>query len=241
MSEKTEKFIGGAKRFLRRAADVVYPARCPVCNRIIKLGEYICAKCDSEFEYKNSKSRIGEYPLYYVCEYDDKAKRIVLAAKNDWDGDKLDFMAKSIYDILREYNVIDDFDGVVPIPMYYKNKRERGYNQTEMIARKLSELSSIKIVQAIRKDEQTAQQKQLSRTERQENLRTAFSVDNDIALYGKRLLVLDDVCTTGATLKAAGSLLISAGCESVSFVCFARAVFKPSENLIPEPNTCDEH
>ncbi len=212
------------KGLLRRAADVVYPARCPVCGEIISLGKYICEECSKDFCGGGCQTSVAGFPLYYVCEYDEISKPIVLGAKNDRDGDKLDFMAKSVYDMMNGFNLTDRIDGIVPIPMTAAARIKRGYSQTDKIAQKLSELSGIRTVRAVVKIRKTAQQKTLSREERQKNLVGAFALGKNINVRGMRLAVIDDVCTTGATLKTVSALLKSCGCESVICLCFAKAV-----------------
>ncbi len=222
--KSTDCVIPAAKRFFRKAADILYPARCPVCEKLIPLGKYICDECNSTFEYKNCETNVSGFPLYYVCEYNSVSQKIVLGAKNDWDGDKLDFMAKAVCDMLDQYGLRDNFDAVIPVPISKKSRMERGYNQTEKIAGKISELSGLKVIKAVKKIKNTAQQKQLGRSDRLKNLNGAFAVNEYCDIKGKTVLLLDDVCTTGATFTQTAKVLMNAGCAGVVCVCFARAV-----------------
>ena len=114
-------------------------------------------------------------------------------------------------------------DLVLPIPLYPGRERKRGYNQSELLTRRLSAKMGWATSQtALRRLRRTRPQVGLDADARRHNLQNAFTAVAD-ELAGKHILLVDDVCTTGATLVAAGEVAAAAGAASVSAYCLARA------------------
>jgi ComF family protein len=115
-------------------------------------------------------------------------------------------------------------DLALPIPLHPKRERERGFNQSALLVAHLCrQLGWTTSPAALRRERATRPQVGLDASQRRMNLQNAFGADtNQVA--GKRVLLVDDVCTTGATLAAAALALLDAGAESVSGYCVARAL-----------------
>jgi len=114
-------------------------------------------------------------------------------------------------------------DLVVPIPLHPDRLRERGYNQSELLVRALhQELGWHIETDALERTRKTRPQIGLNKDERQENVKSAFRGDRT-RFRGKHVLLVDDVCTTGATLAAAAEALHSAGAGSISAFCLTTA------------------
>ena len=115
-------------------------------------------------------------------------------------------------------------DGLISIPLHKSKLRLRGYNQTECFAEGLSEVSNIPLFKdSLSRTKKTTSQTKLDRNERFANLDDAFVVENADKIKGKHILLLDDVVTTGATIIAAGQVLLNAGCASLSIYTLATA------------------
>jgi competence protein ComFC len=122
-------------------------------------------------------------------------------------------------------------DVIVPIPLHPKRQRQRGYNQATLLARELG----CRLGHPIHEDtlirtKATAPQVDLNAQERRDNVRDAFACRND-DLAGKRVMLVDDVCTTGATLESAAEALRSIGAKSIWAYSLARAKPSPHEEL----------
>ena len=118
-----------------------------------------------------------------------------------------------------------EFDALVAIPLHPKRRRQRGFNQAALLTRNLSRLIAIPWCEgALRRVRDTAPQVGLSDSERLRNLHAAFECGDRALVAGKRLLLIDDVMTTGATLASAAQALISAGATRVCALTLARAV-----------------
>ena len=109
----------------------------------------------------------------------------------------------------------------MPVPMYPKKKRRRGYNQAEVFAKALGRELGIPVESGLLKRvRNTAPQKELSDTQRQKNLKNAFQLVPDVVKYNHILLV-DDIYTTGSTMDEASKALLSGGVERVCYVCIS--------------------
>lgn len=113
-------------------------------------------------------------------------------------------------------------DAVIPVPLHARRLCERGYNQAALLARPVArELSAPLFARALVRLRATGQQAQLERDERLQNVRSAFALRTPVR--GKRIVLVDDVVTTGATLLGCAGVLLSAGAESVTGLVLARA------------------
>jgi len=108
-----------------------------------------------------------------------------------------------------------DAEMIVFVPMTEKEKRERGYNQSELLADKLSERLNLPVVPAVGKVKDTVHQVGLDREQRLKNLKGAFKVTDKNAVKGKKILLVDDVMTTGTTVNTISAALKKAGAEKV--------------------------
>ena len=116
-----------------------------------------------------------------------------------------------------------DFDCVVPVPLHPLRLRQRGFNQTLLLGRELSACTGIPVEELLRRDRYHAPQSRLPMKRRAANVRGAFSCVGDPA--GKRVLLLDDVRTTGSTACACAQTLLDAGAESVC-LCVSAVVYR---------------
>lgn len=111
---------------------------------------------------------------------------------------------------------------IVPVPLHPDRLRVRGYNQSEVFAEGLEEsLPNAQLNKAIERVIHTTTQTKKSRFDRWQNVETAFEVTHVEAIRGKRVLLVDDVVTTGATLESCAARLLRSGAQNVSIACIA--------------------
>ena len=116
-----------------------------------------------------------------------------------------------------------DIDLMIPLPLHPQRQRQRGYNQAELLAKEMAGALDRPVVPAaLRRSRATLPQAKLSATARLTNIADAFVADPEL-VSDQQILLIDDVCTTGATLASATQALFAAGAHTVSGLCAARA------------------
>jgi len=120
-------------------------------------------------------------------------------------------------------NQIDEFDLIVPVPLHESRKKKRGYNQRSKFAQGLSESLGVTWDESIsHRTTHTSTQTRKNKTERWHNVKDVFAVHSSEHIRNKRILLVDDVITTGATIEACGRQLLDHGCK-LSVACIAEA------------------
>jgi ComF family protein len=114
------------------------------------------------------------------------------------------------------------FDLVVPMPLHWRRQFQRGFNQSELLARRTARRCGIPMVKAVRRRRATVAQAGLTNARRRQNVAGAFRVKRPRAVEGRRVLLIDDVMTTGATAAACALELKRAGAKSVVLLALAR-------------------
>ncbi len=190
---------------------------CEICG--VEINDLSCV-CDFCKTHKRSfKKAIACFP------FGEKTKLIIHKFKYDG-GEYLaeiisKFMVRSILD-----NRLD-FDAILPVPLSHKRRRERGYNQSELLALEIGkELSKPVLADVLRKTKETEKQANLTFKQRAENLKDSFIVLNKTAVKVKRILLVDDVFTTGATVEEISSLLKRVGVKEVNVITFCHTLLK---------------
>jgi ComF family protein len=230
------------------ALDVALPTLCPACRELVR-GEGLCAACWSKlapiappycerlgipFAYDLgpgvlSMQAIADPPAYQraraAVRYDDVARAMVHALKY---GDRHDlapimgrWMARAGDTLLA------DADALVPVPLHWRRLWARRFNQSALLALGISNESGVTVADsALKRIKATAQQVGLSQKERALNVQGAFRVpvQSRAVVAGRRLVLIDDVLTSGATMDACARALLRAGAASVDVLVFARVV-----------------
>lgn len=215
-----------AKRFL---LSLVYPERCGFCGEIIDYKTYYCEKCVGKLNKLDNEVSLNlpYVKIACVCCYDDISKQIIRLAKEENNGYALNCIGKLIYEKLISDNLLQNVQMIIPVPLHKKDKRKRGYNQSELIAAEISGLSGIKLEKRmIIKHKRTLPQKNLNYKERCENLKDSLVAKNVNNVFGKRILVIDDVITTGSTLENICKTLHEMGAGEIICGAFAKTVYK---------------
>lgn len=184
---------------------------CPLCHRITARGE-LCGAC------KSKSALTGVVALGYF--HDPILREVIHKLKyEELSAISLE-LSGMLVEVIRSLNIPVDL--ITYVPMSRKHKNERGYNQAELMAREISRQLEVPLYRGIVKSKTTKHQVGLRRKERITNLRGAFSLKNDRLLVGKKVLVVDDVLTTGATLGECARALRAAGATRVWGAVLAR-------------------
>jgi ComF family protein len=132
-------------------------------------------------------------------------------------------LARPLAQFLEKAISIDEpFDAVVAVPLYWRKKWDRGFNQAELLARHVAKRRGIPLLNALRRKRATNTQAGLASAGRRRNVAGAFVLRARQDLAGKKILLIDDVMTTGATAGACASVLKRGGAKSISLLTLAR-------------------
>lgn len=115
-------------------------------------------------------------------------------------------------------------DAFVPVPSGFMSVQKRGFSTAEKIAQRLSWLSGVPVLKALKASDNKQEQKMLNMKMRIENAKHSFYISDKADIRGKRLILIDDVCTTGSTLSVCAELLLNAGAAEVTAAVFAKTV-----------------
>ncbi len=197
----------------------IHPPRCSSCGlpfqNFEEDSEHLCGDCILQTPTYSGARSFG----YYTAELSGIIQGLKFRGRRNLVGLLAPLMAGAFYDSWDR----GDFDLIVPVPLHAKRKRERGYNQAELLARSLSRSLALPCVQALHRVRKTLPQVGLTDSQRQENVRKAFSCVKPQYVLKKRVLLIDDVMTTGATVASAAQSLMHAGALRVSVLTVARA------------------
>lgn len=197
---------------------------CPHCyNKLPRISLPVCLKCgghtyDAGQEYCEAcrkTSRSFEKNLALMDYSNPVADRIIWNFKYNNKREYGDFLALEIARCFGKEIISWDCEAIVPVPVHPARKRARGYNQTEVLSKKLGSILEIKTdAKALLRIKKTLPQKKLGAEGRYQNLKAAFLPGKTASLY-KRVILVDDIYTTGATLEVCTQALKSAGVEKV--------------------------
>ncbi len=208
----------------RTAAAIFFPNRCPFCDELIGVREFWCATCFERLHFLDDPGEIpdGSDDFTAVCAYSGRARTAVLRLKKGYYRYSADAFAVLIAENAAEQ--IRNSDIITAVPTGRKRRRELGYAQSELIARTLAEITGKPFRRLLTALPGKQEQKRLSAEQRRENALKSYRLIKNADAKGMRVLVIDDVCTTGATLSAAAGLLRSAGAVCVSAAVFAKTL-----------------
>lgn len=213
-------FIASANQLKRLALDLIFPPRCIGCGA---EGSYFCTRCQSGLIYiSHHQSRTAEIDdIRSLYAYDGSVRQAVLQLKYY----NVKALAVPLARLMAEYLGRCDLpaDMLVPVPLHPRRLRERGYNQSSLLAREISRLTDLPVVErALQRRKNTAPQaRTASVNDRKVNMRGAFSCRGKL-VAGKRILLIDDVCTSGATLDACARAAKAGGATAVWGLTLAR-------------------
>ena len=195
------KLIKRIKSLHKKSVSYFFPDRCPFCKHTIHHCDYVCDRCKKDVPVHGYFQGVnGGFKCCSPLIYQGKFKRAIIGFKFKKKTQFAPNFAQLIFRQIQESYPDYIFDMITYIPMYPKDEKKRGYNQSQLIAKELSELMKIPCVNTLSKVKRTRPQHKLSATERRHNLKGAFKIIDKNQVKGKTILIIDDIITTGSTL-----------------------------------------
>lgn len=220
--------------FIKSVSSIVYPHHCAYCGRPLEDG-YFCEECYKKLPfiegntcsvcgcpvsegmdvcYECKSSSFYFYKNVSIFMYTSKFSDVVHKFKYH-NGRYLAkpfgaFMAER----LKKDNISTDF--IIPVPLHPRKEEERGYNQSGLLAKYIGRILDISVLNNVLvRDVYTQSQTKLKKESRRENMCGAFSVKNKEVIYGKTILLIDDIFTTGSTMNECSRVLLNNGAGGV--------------------------
>jgi len=227
---------------------LIVPGECLLCGEVLRhagrvpycesclgapepmVAEHFCSRCrtpfmsegplDHEGVCRRCRAGMTGYDYAYAFGYYDGALRKMI---HHFKYQGVEVLAGPLGELMVRALPLDlQVDMIVPVPLHWRRRLERGFNQCELLARPLESRLRVPLVRALGKSRHTETQASSTPAERRSNLTGAFVLSRPGVVEGKRVLLVDDVLTTGATVMTCSTVLRRGGAKSVTVLTLAR-------------------
>lgn len=218
------------KKILKFILSLIYPDKCIFCGDIIPLNcedKFVCNDCIETLPYYDSKTdtdKIKNFTavFYYLGKVKNTIHRFKFRYHPEYSQKLGEFMEQKI-----RFMNITEYDCIVAVPMYYKKEKRRGFNQANLLAKELSKRTGIDLAENLLiRTKATKPQLELNHIQREENVKDAFKVINKGCFKGKRIILIDDIYTTGSTAKSCIDILKIDGADEVFVFTLSKTLNK---------------
>lgn len=238
-----KQYLKKCKFLTEFVKNLLFPRRCPLCDQVIPMDCLVCEECCGKLPYlweplckKCGKSLQNTREEY--CGDCMRKKHIFSAGRAvfSYQGSMKESLYRFKYSNRREYAAFyaDEavkvrggwvrrcgVEAIIPVPLHRRRRQMRGYNQAEVFARELGERMNLPVcADLVSRVKNTRPQKELNQTDRQKNLKKAFIINRSIVQLD-RVLLVDDIYTTGSTVDAVAQALLDAGVKEIYVLCIS--------------------
>ena len=203
---------------LETILDFIYPQVCGICGKLNT--ESLCNKCkiklkkEFQFQTDNYEEDMSKNFIEhnYVFKYENIIRSLILGLKFQEKPYIYKTIAYFLKNMQKNLEKLKKYDIIIVVPVSKQRKLERGYNQSELIARKISKIIKVPIAKKILyKTKNTVPQSSLNKKQREENIKGVYQAINITKLYNKKILLIDDIYTTGNTINECANILVQNG------------------------------
>ena len=215
--------------FLEEVLNFIYPNVCGFCDKICK--DNICENCNEIIQkllmcniniYNTKKMYFTKH--MYLFKYEGLIRKKLIDYKFNEKAYLYKTFGKIILKKEKIYRFLEFYDIIIPVPMHKTKKAKRGYNQTELIAKYISK--NIKKIQCVDnvliKVKNTLPQSSLNKKDRFKNIKNAYKIQNKETINNKKILVFDDIYTTGNTVRECSKILKQNGAKEIGILTIAK-------------------
>lgn len=209
-------------KYVKNIIDFIFPQGhiCLFCKDDMANNEdYICENCKGLIEFVNREVNLGlpgVDKVYYSILYNRFIREKIHSFKFEGKSYLYRPFGEILLSTIREKGLEEKIDAIIYVPIHRRKKALRGYNQSELLGDYVAKKMNIPILKNhLLKVKWTKDQNKLGRVEREGNLKDSFKTTNVIDLKGKEILLIDDIITTGTTLKECSKPLIDSGVHKI--------------------------
>lgn len=211
---------------LNNILELIYPNVCGICGKICK--ESLCKRCAIEIKKyeinlvnKNKKMYFNE--SMHIFKYNEMIRQRLIEYKFQDKSYMYKTFAKIILKNKKVCGFLEKYDIIIPVPIHKKRRLKRGYNQTELIAKEICKNISLELKTGVLiKQKNIKAQSELNKNERKQNIKNAFEIKNINEIIDKKILLFDDIYTTGSTVNECSKILKKAGAKQIGVVTIAK-------------------
>ncbi len=210
--------------------DIIYPQMCGICGKVNRKS--ICRKCEISLEKQAQFAIINEgqeienknfNEIIYIFKYEGLIRKIII----DFKFNEKAYLNKTLVDFMiknkKIFQKIINYDTIVPVPISKKRQKERGYNQSLLIAKEIAKKTNIQINKdCLIKTKNIIEQSKLNREERDANIQNVYQLKNKEILLNKKILLIDDIYTTGSTVNECSKILRQANPKKIGILVLAK-------------------
>lgn len=206
---------------LKKLFTADYPY-CIYCGKEYGVDEktLACPACAAKLPAGMDEGQVFGFNYTACYQFDGPVRNLIHRYKYNGERYLGERLAMLMQQTMQQNGV--EAQGIVNVPLHKNKRKKRGYDQSRCMARALAERTGIPYIEALKRNKDTVSQTHLTREERLENVKDVFAVKENIA--GLRLLLIDDVLTTGSTACECARSLIKAGAKEVRILVFAKAL-----------------
>jgi len=224
-------FANSTMNLIKSLLNLIFPLECKVCRRPLKTGNqtYICSKCLKKIRvikepyYLKGKHYFKK--IYSIGLYQGVLREAILLLKYQGVKGLILPLGKILLEYCEENIDLSSFDLIFPVPLFRSKKREREFNQAEAFAQIIGKRYSLPVPNDnLLRIRDTRKMSGLNLEERRRNVKGAFVVRKKEKIKNKRILLTDDICTTGATVDECSKVLLTAGAKEVTVLTLACTV-----------------
>lgn len=208
------------KNFLIGLLDWIYKKKCYFCKSSSESVK-MCSKCYDELEFLPVEVNriVLKSKVFCAGVYSKNLQKMIRGLKYHRQSDLAYYQAKFMWEYWQRLNLNGDFV-IVPVPIFPKRKKKRKYNHMELVANEFANFSGYEVnFDLVKRVKDTKPQYKLNRTQRMMNLNNAFEINSESFDKSKKILIIDDICTTGSTFEEMIKGFNSAGIYDIT--CFA--------------------
>ena len=235
------------KQLGKSLLNLVCPPVCPICREPVDEVHCLCHNCYQKlhfitkpcchicgrpFEYQGLNNIVcaacmKKVPSFSmarsILEYDDFSKKLILAFKH---GDKTELVPLLIKFLLQaDPEIFKDVDLIIPVPLHWTRRLKRKYNQSALLGKELGRQMKIPYSEnCLKRIKRTESQGKKKQRDRQKNVKNAFIVSDAEQIKGLKVLLVDDVMTTGATVNECAGILKKSGVKDVKVITLYRVI-----------------